>query len=154
MSAEVLILRGLAEAAQEARVTLENKKTAARISNRCLSARCFTDVKKLLSHHNDLVVKQEKMDSAPWLIGTPYVTLDLKTSMVGASNPQDLITRSTLCAPQDMPTPIWDRFLNETAGGSKELQGYLQRLCGYALTGKASEQMAAFFWGSGGNGKS
>ncbi len=44
-------------------------------------------------------------------------------------------------------------FLGQTTQGNNELISYLQRLCGYALTGLTTEQMLAFIWGPGGNGK-
>jgi putative DNA primase/helicase len=50
--------------------------------------------------------------------------------------------------------PRWKQFLHEVTGGDAELQGYLQRLVGYSLTGTVSEHVLAFFYGTGGNGKS
>ena len=46
------------------------------------------------------------------------------------------------------------KFLDRIAGGDKELQRYLQRVFGYALTGSTQEQAMFFFYGTGANGKS
>lgn len=49
--------------------------------------------------------------------------------------------------------PEFFRFLNKVQPDS-DIRGYLQRLSGYMLTGLTSEQMIAFFYGIGANGKS
>src|SRR5690606_26604467 len=39
-------------------------------------------------------------------------------------------------------------------GGDGELQAFLQRMCGYALTGSTREHALFFLYGTGANGKS
>jgi len=54
----------------------------------------------------------------------------------------------------DAPRPkFWERFLVRVQP-SKAMRDYLQRLTGYALLGLNTEQMIAFFFGIGRNGKS
>lgn len=54
----------------------------------------------------------------------------------------------------DAPRPVeWERFLTRVQP-SPEMRRYLQRLAGYALLGINTEQMIAFFYGIGRNGKS
>jgi putative DNA primase/helicase len=48
---------------------------------------------------------------------------------------------------------MWARFLHEATAGDAKLQAWLQRLFGYALTGDVTEEMLAFVYGPGGNGK-
>lgn len=48
---------------------------------------------------------------------------------------------------------MWLKFLEQITNHDSELQAYLQRLCGYLLTGVTTEQILAFFYGTGGNGK-
>lgn len=54
----------------------------------------------------------------------------------------------------DAPAPLWERTLNETFGGDKDLVAFVQRLLGYAITGETKEQILPIFWGDGANGKS
>src|SRR5262249_20234705 len=49
--------------------------------------------------------------------------------------------------------PIWSRFLLEATRNDPEFVCWLQRWFGYALTGDVSEEMLAFVYGPGGNGK-
>lgn len=47
----------------------------------------------------------------------------------------------------------FDKFMMEFTGGNQELIDYLQRLCGYLLTGLTHEQAMFMFFGGGSNGK-
>ena len=48
---------------------------------------------------------------------------------------------------------MWRSFLIEATANDPETIAFLQRLCGYFLTGDVTEEMLAFLYGSGGNGK-
>ncbi len=50
--------------------------------------------------------------------------------------------------------PQWRIFLDGVTGGDSELQDYLQRTVGYALTGSTQEHALFFLYGTGANGKS
>jgi putative DNA primase/helicase len=63
------------------------------------------------------------------------------------------MTKITAVAPSGGDCPLWRKFLNEITGGNAELQGFLQRAAGYALTGSIREHALFFFYGTGGNGK-
>jgi putative DNA primase/helicase len=49
--------------------------------------------------------------------------------------------------------PKWKRFLLRIMGGNEEAVRFLQRVCGYCLTGVTSEQVMFFAYGVGQNGK-
>jgi P4 family phage/plasmid primase-like protien len=49
--------------------------------------------------------------------------------------------------------PKWKAFLNRIMKGDAEMIAYLQRICGYCLTGDTSEQAMFFGYGVGANGK-
>jgi putative DNA primase/helicase len=87
-----------------------------------------------------------------WALNTPAGVLNLTTGAMQPHDPSQLLTRVTAVAPGG-EAPTWLRFLNETTGGDNDLEQYLQRLAGYCLTGSVQEQMLAFFYGPGGNGK-
>lgn len=89
----------------------------------------------------------------PDLLGVPGGVVDLRTGRVTGAHPSMLITCATAVAPVSGPTPKWTRFVEEMTGGDSLLAGYLQRLAGYAFTGRTDEQIFAYFWGEGRNGK-
>jgi len=50
--------------------------------------------------------------------------------------------------------PNWRTFLSDVTAGDVELQRYLARVAGYALTGVTTEHVMFFLYGTGANGKS
>ena len=104
-------------------------------------------------------VRDSVWDADPFRLGTPGGTVDLATGALRAADPGDRITRATAVAPAEATgapadCPLWRRFLAETTGGDAALQNFLQRFCGYALTGDTCEHALLFGLGEGGNGKS
>lgn len=104
---------------------------------------------------NPLVhVNIDQLDHNPHLINTPGGIIDLRTALMLPHDPKEYMTRMAAVTPQAGTPSRWLRFLDEATGGDKQLQLYLQRLCGYALTGLKTEHNLAFIYGTGGNGKS
>ena len=96
----------------------------------------------------------DQWDADPWLLGTPGGTVDLRTGMLKPADRGDHITKLTTVAPDfDAGCPLWLAFLSRITDGNEALEDYLQRLVGYCLTGSTREQMFAFFYGTGANGK-
>src|SRR5215471_9288057 len=100
-----------------------------------------------------LVSTVEQWDADPWLLNTPDGVIDLRTGIMREHRAEDLITRITAVAPSKDACPLWRAFLDRVTGGDKVLQQYLQRVCGYALTGLTREHALFFLWGTGANGK-
>jgi putative DNA primase/helicase len=100
----------------------------------------------------------EQWDADPWLLGTPEGTIDLRTGKLSPPKPADYITKITAVAPSNEPPrdscPLWLAFLNRVMNGDEGLQDYLQRVCGYSLTGNTTEDALFFHYGTGDNGKS
>ncbi|MFE6272217.1 phage/plasmid primase, P4 family [Streptomyces goshikiensis] len=99
----------------------------------------------------------EKLDADPYALCTPDGIVDLRTGVLRPAHPSQFHTRSTLCAPQPMPTPLWDQYLLDTFGGGPQgaaLTAYMQRVMGYTASGLTSAQIVPFLFGQGGNGKS
>jgi putative DNA primase/helicase len=91
----------------------------------------------------------------PWLLGTPKGTVDLRTGELRAPRQEDLISRSTAVGPADRADcPAWLSFLDQATDYDAELVAFLQRWCGYCLTGDTREHALLFGYGPGGNGKS
>lgn len=92
-------------------------------------------------------------DADPWLLNTPAGIVDLRNGKTLPHDPDLYITKITAAAPGG-ECPRWLRFLGEITGGDLELQQFLQRVCGYGLTGSTREHALFFAYGTGGNGKS
>lgn len=97
-------------------------------------------------------------DANPWLLGTPGGTIDLRTGELMPARQSDYITKITSVTPASEPPAqscqVWLEFLQLVTGGSEERQDFLQRVCGYGLTGLTIEDSLFFLWGLGANGKS
>ena len=94
----------------------------------------------------------DRWDQDIWLLGTPDGIVDLRTGTLRAARPEDHVTKSTAVSP-GQSCPQWLAFLHRATGGDVEMQSYLQRFCGYALTGSTKEQSLQFAYGPGGSGK-
>lgn len=94
-------------------------------------------------------------DDDVWLLGCPGVTVDLRTGVARAPDPNDHITKLTAVAPaMEASHPIWTRFIEEATGDDDSLGRLLQAWAGYCLTGSTREHALMFVFGDGGNGKS
>ncbi len=102
-----------------------------------------------------IALTPEQLDADPLLLNTPVGMVDLRTLTVLPHDPLRLCSKTTGVGPDfEADCPVFKRFLSEATGGDQELEDYLQRVAGYALTGLTQEQVFFFFWGPGGNGKS
>lgn len=100
-------------------------------------------------------VTADELDSRPYLLNTVTGTVDLHTGAQHDHRANENHTKITdVGYDPDLPTPLWTRFLAETFGGNTELVGYLQRVIGYAATGKITHHILPFLHGGGANGKS
>jgi putative DNA primase/helicase len=78
--------------------------------------------------------------------------VDLNTGALLPFNPLDYFTAIIpIDYKPDADAPLWQAFL-DTVQPAKEMQAYLQTFAGYAATG-VTEELCAFFVGSGANGK-
>ncbi|MFC7552649.1 phage/plasmid primase, P4 family [Pseudoroseomonas wenyumeiae] len=112
-------------------------------------------VEKFAQRDERLAVTVEDWDQDPFLLATPGGTVDLRTGTMRAPQPRDMMTRIAAVAPsRQAPPDLWLRFLDETTGKDDALIGFLQRWCGYCLTGDTREHALVFGHGGGGNGKS
>ena len=55
---------------------------------------------------------------------------------------------------EDATCPRWMQFVDEITDGNESLAKFLQKFCGYMLSGDRSEQIILFLLGEGANGKS
>jgi putative DNA primase/helicase len=98
---------------------------------------------------------KDQFDAFPWLLNTPDGLFDLeKYSLLGPL--QEAYSTKVTATHIDFgcPTPLWTAFLSRAMGGDQELIDYLQRVCGYCLTGSTRDHALFFLHGKGANGKS
>lgn len=98
----------------------------------------------------------DQWDCDPWLLGVPGGVVDLRTGELHDGRREDYIRLRAAVAPADPedPDPVeLFKFLERTQP-DPEVRAYLRRLAGYCLTGSTREQILAFFYGGGANGKS
>jgi putative DNA primase/helicase len=88
-----------------------------------------------------------------WLLNTPGGVVDLHTGLLRPALREDYCTKTAKVAPGGK-CPLWLKFLDDVTNGDKSLQAFLQRVCGYVLTGDTREHALFFLYGTGSNGKS
>ncbi|KRG85637.1 hypothetical protein H7691_11930 [Stenotrophomonas sp. CW117] len=130
-------------------VRADNPKVAAKLA----SASTVGGVERLARADRRHAATTDEWDADPWLLNTPGGVVDLKTGRMRPHERADRMTKITTATPSgDCPT--WKQFIDEVTGGDQELQAYLQRMVGYALTGSTQEHALFFLYGTGANGKS
>ena len=94
----------------------------------------------------------DAFDGDEWLLNTPAGVVDLRT---GAMMPHDqkLLQTKITSVESGGDCPIFLGFLDRITAGDRDLQGFIQRVLGYGLTGSIREHGLFFFHGHGGNGK-
>ena len=110
-------------------------------------------VERLARSDRRLAATVEQWDADPWLLNTPGGVVDLKTGEVRPCAPALHMTKVTGTAAGG-ECPTWLRFLGRITAGDTELQAYIQRVLGYALSGDTSAHALFFGHGTGANGKS
>ena len=122
--------------------------------NALTDAATFAAVERVARSDRRVAATADLWDADTWLLNTPAGTVDLRTGTMREHRREDCITKSTAVAPAaEADCPIWRAFLARVTDNDGSLQEYLQRLCGYCLTGSIIEHIFAFFYGTGANGK-
>ncbi len=100
-------------------------------------------------------VMPDQFDANPYLLNLLNGTLDLRTGELHPHRQKDLITKlAAVEYDRTARCPMFTRFLAEITANDEELQRFIQKAIGYALTGDTKEQVIFFLWGVGANGKS
>lgn len=118
------------------------------------SAKTVAAVERLARSDRALAARVDDWDANDWLLNTPDGAYDIRNCALGPNEPWQRATKATSVAP-DFARPVtWIAFLQRVTGGNAELQAFLQRVCGYCLTGATVEHAMFFLYGTGANGKS
>jgi len=115
---------------------------------------------KILKGGQFFGIRGDEWDRDPWVLGTSYAVIDLRTGESRPSQPEDRIRKfaPTEWKGLDAPAPRWERFIAEIMGEDQDVEQprtqFLQRLLGYSLLGKQLEAHLPILYGEHGrNGK-
>jgi P4 family phage/plasmid primase-like protien len=101
------------------------------------------------------IARMADLDANPMLLGVRNGVVDLEQGILIAPEPSQLITRQCDASfVLEACCPIWLSFLGTCFPNDPDMILYLQKAIGYTLTGKVSEEVLHFCYGSGRNGKS
>lgn len=118
------------------------------------SAKFVNGVVTLARSDPRIVHGADEFDSDPYTLNTPAGIVDLTTGTLRAHD-HALVTKVTAVAPDFQASrAIWHSFLRDVFNDDIELVDFTRRLLGYVLTGATHEQILAFCFGTGANGKS
>ena len=124
-----------------------------RIAQRIASAQTVAAVERLARADQTHAMIPQQWDCDAWTLNTPGGIVNLRTGTLGPSRPSAHCSMMTSIAPGG-DCPRWRAFLDRVTAGDNTLQAFIQRMCGYALTGETSEHALFFLYGTGANGKS
>lgn len=112
----------------------------------------------LLSDFEHVRLSVSAVDADVFKVGLDNAkqVLDLRTGEICPARQDDYITKSLRVVGLGEPLKAirWREFLNQIFNADAELIKWVQRWCGYLLTGDTSEHFLIFCFGSGANGKS
>ena len=128
---------------------MEKPKIAAKVA----SASTVAAVERLARADRRHAAVSDQWDSDPWLLNMVSGIIDLKTGLVTPHN-RELYMTKIAHASLGSDCPAWRAFLSDVTNGDVDLQDYLARVAGYALTGVTTEHALFFLYGTGANGKS
>jgi putative DNA primase/helicase len=135
-------------------VCRERAAGLARGAKSMASAATVAAVERLARADRRHAATSEQFDADPMLLNTPAGTVDLRSGELLEHKRENWCTKRTAAGPENGEPSRWLKFLHRVTGGDSALEQYLQRLCGYTLTGLTTEHAFFFIHGSGANGKS
>lgn len=95
-----------------------------------------------------------QLDTDPWLLNVLNGTLDLRTGELRPHRREDLLTKlAPVAYNPETSCPTREAFLARLFGETSDVTAYLQRFCGYCLTGSTQEHVLNIAYGPGANGK-
>jgi putative DNA primase/helicase len=124
-----------------------------RIAPRIASAATVAAVERLARADRQHAATVDQWDADPWLLNTPGGAVNLRTGELRSVARSDYMTKMAAVAPGG-DCPLWRSFLSRITNGNEEMQKFLQRMAGYALSGVTREHALFFLYGTGANGKS
>lgn len=94
-------------------------------------------------------VKSDAFDKKPHLFNCLNGTLDLNTLEFREHRAGDMLSRVAAVSYDPTATaPRWERFIDEVTDGDRETARYIQKACGYALTGDTWHECLFILYGA------
>jgi putative DNA primase/helicase len=137
---------------KECRAVAAKAKPGSKRNSELNKAKVRGAVETLSRSDRRIASTTDQWDADDWILNTPGGIIDLRTGENIGHDSSRFCTKITAVAPHG-DCPLWKTFLKKVTGENEELQAYLQRMCGYFLTGSIREHALFFIYGSGGNGK-
>jgi putative DNA primase/helicase len=81
------------------------------------------------------------------------MAINLATGESRPATRDDRFLKTAGCRPEQMPTPVFDKFMEWATMAHPELAAWIMRFLGYSLTGLTTYEIFANFIGTGRNGK-
>lgn len=134
-------------------------------ATKCRNKTQLTNMLAIASRDARMVVRAASLDRGAWLFGVDNGVVDLRTGELRTAGRDDLVTKRAPFAFHPLaPAPRWREFVDEITGAPIEgevnkyekrpgLAAYVQRMCGYLMTGGTPEQKMFIAHGKGSNGK-
>lgn len=116
------------------------------------SGKTIASVEKLARTDRRHALTVTDWDTDQWLLNTPRGIVDLRNGSFASHDRKRHMTKVTAISPHG-DCPLWKQFLCDVTNSNAELQSYIQRVLGYALTGSIREHALFFAYGTGANGK-
>lgn len=112
----------------------------------------------LLSDFGQVRLPMAHVDADEFVVGFDHArqVINLSTGTARAATPADFVTKSLIAESigNALRAVRWRQFLLEVFDEDQVLIDWLQRFCGYLLTGSTQEHVFLFLYGHGANGKS
>jgi putative DNA primase/helicase len=141
---------------EASKVNDENRRAALRKwAIGCQSAPRLAAMIKLAESERGVVLSATRLDVDPYLLGVQNGVIDLRQLAFRAATPEDYVTKlAEVAFDAHADCPAWAAYLNKIFDNDAQLIKYLQRACGYILTGLTGEEVVFLLWGDGNRGKS
>jgi putative DNA primase/helicase len=102
-----------------------------------------------------VILPVSMIDTDPLMLGVENGVIDLRTGGFRPAEREDFVTkRCSVAFDPSAECPNWEAFLQQIFPDDRMIVAYVQRACGYTLTGLTDEEVMFILWGIGANGKS
>lgn len=131
------------------------RKAIAKHAERSEAKRALDAMLALAESEEALEAEVKDFDSDPDRLCATNGVVDLATGELAEHSPAWRMTKTAGAAYRPgAPCPVWQAHLSRIFAADATLIAFVQRLFGYAATGRTGEQVFVIFHGDGANGKS